>query len=552
MYTILLATLLSCVNARSVSPRAEACRGAALETLAVRIWDEHDQPTAARMRFTDMQGKYFAPEGHAADFPVTFSADQVAVEKDVMLADDRRFAYVEGAFEISLPGEEIRVEVVKGYRYVMIDDTIRVRDFAGGLDIHLREAFELPDDRWYGGDVHVHHINPESALLEMKAEDLNVCNILISDFTRDHHLYRGSIEPISDDTHLIFLAQEYREDQLGHVNLLNLKEGLVQPAKEMRAHQYPLNLAASDFVRAQGGHISWAHFAAWPGLEGPLGVVLKKVDAVELLCTIDPFHEPIFVTDVVPEIRMNSGLKLWYRLLNCGLRIPATAGTDKMGNLVTVGANRVYARVDSTFDYDHWIDAINQGRSFVTNSPFLTLAVDDSDIGATLDAKAGETFEVTAQVWSQFPLDRLEIVANGQLVAEVQIPQGAREATLEFSYRPGESAWIAARAYRLTTRYTRQGLSLAQRRNLASPSTSLNQYFGTLRPEVAFAHTNPVYILLEDQPIRSADDANYFVQYLDNVVTWLQSHGSFPSQQAKMEVISAFERGKQSFAALGR
>ena len=521
--------------------------GTSLLSLKARIWDEQHVSTAARIRFSNMQGKYFAPEGHEVDFPLTFSADQIPVEKDVMLADDRRFAYVVGELEIQLPDEMIRMEVVKGFRYKMIDDTIQVRDYPEGLDIYLQKAFDLPDENWYCGDVHVHHINPASALMEMKAEDLNVCNILISDFTKDHELYRGTIEPISDSRHLLFLGQEYRENLLGHVNLLNLKQELIQPARSMRTHQYPLNLAASDRVREQGGHISWAHFAAWPGLEGPLGVVLKKVDAVELLCTIDPFHEPIFVTDVVPELRMNSGLRLWYRLLNCGLHIPATAGTDKMGNLVTVGANRVYAKVDSAFDYDHWIDAINRGRSFVTNSPFLTFEVDGKDIGSTIDGSAGKTYQITAEVWSQFPLDRLEIIANGELLVESQIPKGTSHAKIEFTYRPEGSVWLAARAYRLTTRYTRQGLSLAQRRNLANPSTLFNRYFGTLRPEVPFAHTNPIFLLMDGQPIQSAADANYFVRYLDNVMSWLDSKGSFPSKDAKREVLETFEQGKQVF-----
>jgi hypothetical protein len=57
------------------------------------------------------------------------------------------------------------------------------------------------------------------------------------------------------------------------------------------------------------GIVSWAHFAAWPGLEGPLAVVLKKVDAVEMLSTIDPFCEPIFVSDVGTGLTDEHGIK---------------------------------------------------------------------------------------------------------------------------------------------------------------------------------------------------------------------------------------------------
>jgi len=519
----------------------------------VRIWDENNQLTAARIRITNMDGIYLAPVGHQVDFPMTTSGDQESIEKDVILDNDRRFAYVDGEFQIAITADSFRIEVVKGFRYKIFDDSLYLGNYPGGIDIYLNIAFDdLPEDQWYTGDVHVHHINVETALLEMKAEDLNVCNLLISDFTRDHQNFKGMIEPASDPEHLVFYSQEYRENRLGHINLLNLTEKLIEPSVEQRTHQYPLNIDAMDEAHAQGGHVSWAHFAAWPGLEGPLGIILKKVDAIELLCTIDPFHEPIFVSDVVPEVRMNSGLKLWYRLLNCGFKIPITAGTDKMGNFVTVGANRVYAQVEGDFNYENWIDALNEGRTFVSNSPFLSFKVDNKPPGSILEGSSNKGHRLQAEVWSQMPIDRLEIIANGELVAEVSIPEGAFHAAIDIKYQTEESVWLAARAYQLTQKDTRNGLSMSQRRNSGGGPTYLNRYYGTLRPEVTFSHTSPVYIQIEGQPVRSRDDANYFVRYLQNVINWLDESGSFPTEEAKQEVLKAFEQGKQGFAALAK
>lgn len=518
--------------------------------ISVQVLDETGQSTPVRIRFTRMDGTYLAPENHIPDFPITKASDPIGEEADVVMDEDRRFAYVEGQFRIELPIDSVRVEVVKGYRYLLYEDTVAVSQLSNKWEIRLKKAFDLPDKDWYSGDVHVHFLNPKSAMLEMKAENLNVCNVLISDFTIDHERFRGEIEPISEPKHLLFMGQEYREDRLGHINLLNLKERLIEPAVLQRQHQYPLNLHASEEARKQGGHISWAHFAAWPGLEGPLGIVLKKVDAVELLCTIDPFHEPIFVPDVVPEVQMNSGLKLWYRLLNCGLQIPATAGTDKMNNQVTVGANRVFAKVEGEFTYDNWINALNQGRTFVSNTPFIQFRVDEAEIGAVLNNSPDKNYQLHAEVWSQLPIDRLEIIANGELIAEINIPKGAKHASLTIPYRPDESVWLAARAYQFSRPDARRGLSLAQRRDAGGGPTLLNQYFGTLRPETTFAHTSPVYLLLDGQPIRSSPDAAYFVRYLDNAQTWLDQSGSFPSDTAKAEVLEAFEEGKQAFEAL--
>lgn len=522
-----------------------------LSLLTINLLDQDEHPTPARIRITNLLGQYFAPVDHLANFPITYSQDQEAFEKDVMLADDRRFAYVEGTFKIELPQDSYRFEVVKGFQYVMTDDTVVIAGSNPSLTLHLQKTFELPDTNWYSGDVHVHHINPESALLEMKAEDLNVCNILISDFTKDHDLFRGQIEPISDSKHQIFLGQEYREDLLGHVNLLNIRDGMVQPAGEMRPHQYPLNLSVSNYVHDQGGHISWAHFAAWPGLEGPLGLVLKKIDAVELLCTIDPFHPPIFASGVVPELALNSGLRLWYRLLNCGLHVPITAGTDKMGNLVTVGANRVYAKVEGPLDYQRWVKALTDGKTFVSNSPILSLQVNGKEIGSSLQLSAGDSVEIFAEVRCQFPLDRLEIVVNGELLKSVKMEESDSYAKLQFKYTPRESVWLSARAYQKKTDLLRKGLSLAERRNLSKYQTEFNRYFGTLRPEVPFAHTSPIYLQVDEQPIHRSEDARYFIKYLSNVVEYLKEEGVFPSEEAKQEVLAKFMEGINAFRDLG-
>ncbi len=531
-----------------------ACNGKhhAEDSLKVRIFDENNHPTAARVRVVTMDHEYLAPVGHTTDFPMTTSGDQEPVETDIILDEQRRYAYVDGEFLLNTTVDSIRVQIVKGFNY-KIHDQVYFIGSQENIEIRLKKAFnDLPDENWYSGDVHVHHINKESAILEMKAEDVNVCNLLISDFTLDHEHFSGTIEPESDSVHLLFYGQEYREDRLGHIDLLNLTQNLIEPSATQRTHQYPLNIDAMDETHQQGGHVSLAHFAAWPGLEGPLGIVLQKVDAVELLCTIDPFHEPIFASDVVPEVRMNSGLKLWYRLLNCGFQIPITAGTDKMGNFVTVGANRTYALLEREFTYSNWIDALNRGKTFVSNSPFLTFTVDGQGPGETLNGQPGKRYRIKAEVWSQMPVDRLEIVANGELIAETVINPGEHHKSLEIYYTANESVWITARSYQLAHRERRQGLSMAQRRNEDGGPTELNRYYGTLRPEVTFSHTSPVYINVKNKPVRSREDAFYFARYLQNAMDWFEQEGSFPSEEARQEVLTKFEEGKKRFIELAQ
>lgn len=513
--------------------------------IIIQILDELNRPTAARIRVTDHDSVYYAPVGHLSDFPIDSSGG------DALLDNNRRFAYVEGLSEINLPLSALRFEVVKGYAYRFFDSTFHITAETDTVKIHLQKWFEFTNGKWYSGDVHTHHIDPTTALLEMKAEDLNVCNILTSDFTSDNSRFRGMPEPVSDSAHIVYINQEYREDRLGHINLLNLKK-LVRPVKPIRQYQYPLNIDAMDETHAQGGHVSWAHFAAWPGLEGPLAIVLKKVDAVELLCTIDPFSDPIFSSDIVPDVRMNSGLKLWYRLLNCGLKIPASAGTDKMSKRVTVGANRVYAQVNGKFNYQNWIDAINKGNSFITNSPFIFCQVNNRNPGDELNISEKETITIKAEMWSQLPVDRIEIIANGVVIAEKIIESGEHHAKLEIKYKPGKSVWIAARVHQFNLEDGIRGVSFLKRREVGGGPTLFNKYFGTMRPETPFAHTSPVYVFVNRMPVHSKEDAEYFIDYLENSISWLNHSGRFPSEQAKQEVLNAFKKGIDEFRNLAK
>ena len=513
--------------------------------IVVQILDEYKQPTAAKIRVTENDTVYYAPGNHEPDFKISEAGG------DVMLDNNRRFAYVEGSFAYELPEGRLRFEVIKGYAYNFYDTIIQVTAHTDSIIIQMEKWFDFPHNKWYSGDVHVHHIDPGTALLEMKAEDINVCNILTSDFTHDQDRFRGGPEISTDTNHIVYVNQEYREDRLGHVNLLNLKK-LIEPVKTMRPYQYPLNMQAADSTHAQGGHVSWAHFASWPGLEGPLAIVLQKIDAVELLCAIDPFYEPVFVTDVVPDLKMNSGLRLWYRLLNCGLRIPATAGTDKMNNRVSVGANRVYALIDGKFNYQSWIDALNTGRSFVSNSPFIFCRVNDKIAGDELHITGKKTLTIEAEMFSQLPVDRLEIIVNGNVVAEKIVKPGERHASLKFSYTPQKSGWIAARVHQFSQEFAFEGVSFLQRRDAGAGSTLLNRYYGTSRPETTFAHTNPVYFIVNNKPIRSAQDAEYFQQYLKNGLRWLDESGKFPDAKSKKEVLDAFKKGIDTFIQLAK
>lgn len=494
-------------------------------------------PVAARVRLLDSAGREVVPLGHPE------SLAENAQEGDVRFYS-RRFAYVEGGFAVDPARLPLKYQVIKGYEYAMAEGELAATGLRDGVfTIPLSRWASLADRGWYSGDIHIHHIAPKTCRLEMDAEDLNVANILTSDFTADQEQFEGNLNAHSGDRRLIYVTQEFRNDQLGHLCLLNLKK-LIEPVKRMQPYHYPLHLGVCDQTRAQGGYVSWAHFPSWPGVESPLDVAMEKLDGLEILCVLEPRDLPVFMKQVVPELAANHGLRLWYRYLNCGFRLTATAGTDKMTTFVTVGANRVYARVDGQFSYQSWIEALKQGRTFITNSPLVTLTVNGLEPGATLHLSSSKSkvLGIRATAESQLPYHRLEIVSNGEVIGAAA-PSGARhraEVHLEHPLR--RSCWIAARAYEDLDAYRARSIDFSKVH--AEQGTLLGNYFGTRRPESVFAHTSPVYVIRDGAPVRSWDDAQYYIRYLDNCIGWLKTEAKFAKPGDREASIEAFRVGR--------
>src|SRR5438105_5273901 len=251
------------------------------KAIVFRITDGHSgQHVAARLRLTDVHGNDVVPLGH----PTELAPD--AQQGDVRF-QSKRFAYVDGNFSIDPNSLPLQYQVIKGYEFAIAEGRISAEVLReGGIEIQLPRWSSLADRGWYSGDIHIHHISPKTCRLEMDAEDLDVANILTSDFTVDQSQFEGRINSYSSARRLIYVNQEFRNNHLVHMCLLNLKR-LIEPVKTMQTYDFPLHLRACDETRAQGGYVSWAHFPSWPGVESPRDVAMEKLDGIELLSVLD-------------------------------------------------------------------------------------------------------------------------------------------------------------------------------------------------------------------------------------------------------------------------
>jgi hypothetical protein len=215
-----------------------------------------------------------------------------------------------------------------------------------------------------------------------------------------------------------------------------------------------------------------------------------------------------------------------------------------MTTFVTVGSNRVYVQTDGEFTYDNWMRGLKRGRTFVTNSPLLTLTVNGRPPGDAIEVSPKKpVVQLHASAQSQLPYDRLEIVVNGAVIAD-NSPSGSRHrADIKLEYPVKESCWIAARALEDSATYRSKAVNL--RAIHQDRGTRHGDYYGTRRPETVFAHTSPVYLLREGKPIQSQEDAEYYVRYLESAIGWLEKEGKFARPSDKKATLAAFREGQR-------
>ncbi|MCG8468768.1 MAG: CehA/McbA family metallohydrolase, partial [Gemmatimonadetes bacterium] len=333
--------------------------------------------------------------------------------------------------------------------------------------------------------------------------------------------FLGHPHPHTGPRTIVYYNEEYRPNFFAHMSLLNLVE-LITPfyiGYEGTAYRelYPDNATVLRRVHEQGGIGGYVHpFGLGhrpPDPAGPSGARELPVDAI--LGLADFVDVSCIWSDELGTA------EIWYKLLNTGSRIPATAGTDVMTDIwrhPAVGTTRSYVYTGNPeLDYDEWADAMAAGRAFVTSGPILTLDVDGVGMGDQLDVSRGEEVSVRVTARSLFPMDRLEILQNGRIISTFDAEDDGRTFDVDVDVSVDRSGWIAARV-----------LGPVQH-------GAMDSYL--------FAHTNPVFTIADGAPIRSREDAAFFVEWIEQTIEDLHRMDRWDDPAHKAEVIATFEEG---------
>ena len=471
-------------------------------------------PTPVRLAFRSEQGRYIPPYGHRTEINDAWFEDYGA---DVKVRDTS-FAYVDGTFQVELPVGDVYVEITKGFEYQPVRSKVRIEPGQREIKLKMKRFADFRSQGWVSADTHVHFISPSTALLEGQAEGLNLINLLAAQwgdlFTNVGDL-TGSPLTTRDGEMMVWVGTENRQHILGHIGLLGT-QGPVYPMSASGAEESYLGdpvrstLAEwADACRQREGLAVAVHFP-YPTAEIAADIVLGKIDALEMWPMGGPGG---------PQAHFNNLRFLdWYRYLNCGYRLPAVGGTDKMGAYMPAGTNRAYAYLGKEeFSFANWAKAARSGNTFVTSGPLLLFQADGHAPGEEITLGAGGgTVEVQARAVSFVPFHRLEIVMNGRVVASREESSGTREMSLKESAQVAGPGWLAARC-----------------------SSRLGPV--TWWQFAVQAHTSPVYLSIPGQELLSEAAATYMLTLIDGAQTWVETLATRPDEERLKLMRQVFE-----------
>lgn len=503
-------------------------------TLRGRVIDEAGAETSARIMVLASDGRAYTEEGGFHRYA---------------WAPGTHYQHIDGSFEIEVPAGPLSIDAMRGFEYVPAVESVEIpADGTAEITLTLQRLGDrepLYESGWYSSDMHVHDLHEgrfgltqEMFFRQLEADDVRVANALIHmDGTKLMGRWddlTGEPYRLSDDNRILYYTQEFR-GSYGHVALLGLQRFIMPLIGGARGTPYApdvLKLEHIDAAYEQGGIAGFVHPYNGPvgtpreaaGADIPVHVALGRGDFFDVISTAS---------------REMESTSMYYRLLNCGFRIAASGGTDNFSDVwfdPSGGAARTYVHVDGAppLTFGAWLDGVRAERTFATSGPLLFLSAGHASLNGEVMEPGDEIlvtgddaidFDVQLEVASIVPLDRVELIVNGEVAhtwdaSSWATADGTVDRTLTETVDIPRSGWIAARAVGPTSKY--------------------------VGDDFAFAQTSPVYVVRDGITYTSAADAGFLLETINLLWERVEERGSFETAAEA----AAYRRGIEEARAV--
>ena len=438
------------------------------------------------------------------------------------------FFYSDGYFEVEVGNGYHQILIEKGTEYEPWKRTVQIDSSSlEKIEVKLNKWNLLSNEGWHPGNTHLHYDekeeNPnERLLLDPRIEDLRMTAVSILkrwDLEYASNKYTpGFLSEFSDLNHHVECGEESRHNKksgfgsdsigFGHVMLLNINN-VIDPVStgvlvDKFEPDYPPLTYVCDQAKSQNGLVIWCHNGQ--GMEAPVTGILGKLDAINLF---DPFWTDVEYT-------------IWYHMLNCGLKIPASTGSDWFLS----SANRIYSFTGGSFNYENWINSLKEGNCFISNGPSLFLEINEKSMGSDVDISFQKNKKVNAKItWnSYYNIDQIELIFNGNIIENFLINDQQKKGIIDKEIIIPNDGWIAARI----------------------KSETRDSFF-----QPVWAHTSPIYISTgNDKILERISSANHFIKKIDESLEWIDKKGKFYSNKQRKEILDLHREAKSLYKKL--
>ena len=430
--------------------------GGPMQRVPVTRWD-WGAATATLRIVTTMQG---SPSPGAARVTVSAADGHPIVPDSGQIRFDGQngipFFYSNGTIDVTVPAGTHTVSAVQGIATPVASQRVTVS--AGEtrtVTVGLTPVWDARASGWMSGEHHFHlnyggpyTLEPDALIAMGNAEDLDVLTPMLANLAQrfeDQPLFayrRTGARP------QITWAQEVRSHFFGHIGLINTPDlfwpWIWGPGYDVHSRDDRPNAEPLAWARARGGITSYVHpfsgpqpFASPASMRGiPLGFIADavqgQINTIELACL---WSDERGTAD------------LWYRVLNLGIPMALSAGTDAMNNLyrtMAIGTTRVYVKPERPGELASYFEGLKAGRSFVSTGPMLDFHVAAMGPGQVI-ARSTDARPFELVVHSAVPVDTVEIVVNGAVVQRMTGFAAPGSRTYRGRVRLPEGGWIAAR-----------------------------------------------------------------------------------------------------------
>lgn len=399
-----------------------------------------------------------------------------------------------GKIALKLPLGHYTFEVERGPEYKTVDGNFTIEHFADdSKEIELHRFTDMSEEGWWSGDLLVRRPARDIEQL-MAADDLHVAQVV----TWWNDKSEGTGRPASKNPLVHFDKNRWYQVMAGgysragtEVLCLGLPAPMLWPRNDPEC---PTVLQQLLKIRQEHRGL-WVDLATSYGRDLPLLVAHGQVDSIEVanshLC-----RKTVLADEAGGKPRDRDqyqgpfGYARWsqdvyFKLLDCGLRIPPTAGSGSGITPNPVGYNRVYVHLDGEFNYADWWKNLRAGQVVVTNGPLLRPKVEGQLPGYVFHGDEGKEMElqIGLTLSTREPLSYLDIVQDGQVAHSIRIEEFARSGRLPKLHFT-RSGWFVIRAV-----------------------TDLSETY-------RFAMTAPYYVEIGTKPRISKQAARFFLDWV--------------------------------------